>query len=346
MRGVPRDRRAIVAAPSSVMEMPRIEAERRTTMTRSPTEKKSRWWKIPKRSRSGDDSNPARVVAATMVNGRSWYRRVRACAPFSITKLTQKSSIAGYKNSSTARDSRWISSMNSTSPDCSLVRTPIRSPPRSSGFGVGDLAFSCSAVLFQAVHFLEQLVGRRDSGLAAEGLFDHAAGLGGAVTELLGEDLKHFRLEILCEWLNPRLGPAKQRVLPHLPVQGRDHFLCRALADTRQAAQKLRVFALDGVGNNMDGMHDRFHRLVRPHPVHGDEPLEEFLLDLMHKADQQGLGLILPGAIRNVQLDGLGLPIRRARQRPRHDRREVDLVADATRFHHDHFVGAPQDRTS
>ena len=200
--------------------------------------------------------------------------------------------------------------------------------------------------MFHAVHFLEQLLRRRDSGLAAQGLFDHAAGLGGAVTELLGEDLQHFRLEILREWLDPRLGPAKQRVLTHFPVQGRDNFLCRALADARQAAQKLRVFALDGVGNHMDGMHDRFHRLGRPHPVHGDEPLEEFLLDLMQEADQQGLGLILRGVIRNVQLDGLGFPIRRARQRPRHDRRKMDLVADATRFYHNHFVGAPEDRTS
>ena len=50
---------------------------------------------MPKRSRRGDDRRPARVVAPTSVNGLSAYRRVRAWAPFSIVKLTQKSSIAG-----------------------------------------------------------------------------------------------------------------------------------------------------------------------------------------------------------------------------------------------------------
>src|SRR5579875_705262 len=48
-----------------------------------------------------------------------------------MTKLTQKSSMAGYRNSSTARGSLWISSMNSTSPRSRLVRIPMRSPPRS-----------------------------------------------------------------------------------------------------------------------------------------------------------------------------------------------------------------------
>src|SRR5437762_1471042 len=70
MRGVPREQRAIVIAPSSVIEIPRMEAERRTTITRSSTEKKSRWWKIPKRSRSGDDSNPAHAVALRVLHTR------------------------------------------------------------------------------------------------------------------------------------------------------------------------------------------------------------------------------------------------------------------------------------
>ena len=48
-----------------------------------------------------------------------------------MTKLTEKSSIAGYSSSSTGRGSRWTSSMKSTSFSPRLVRIPIRSPPRS-----------------------------------------------------------------------------------------------------------------------------------------------------------------------------------------------------------------------
>ena len=38
---------------------------------------------------------PGRVVAPTIVKGRSGIRMVRALSPLSITKLTEKSSIAG-----------------------------------------------------------------------------------------------------------------------------------------------------------------------------------------------------------------------------------------------------------
>ena len=74
---------------------------------------------------------PGRVVAATSVKGRSAYFSVRACMPLSMTKLTEKSSMAGYSSSSTARGSRWTSSMNITSLAPKLVRMPIRSAPRS-----------------------------------------------------------------------------------------------------------------------------------------------------------------------------------------------------------------------
>ena len=128
-------------------------------------------------------------------------------------------------------------------------------------------------------------------------------------------------------------------------MQGGDDFLCRALTDARQAAQKLRVFALDGVGNDMDGMHDRLHGLGRPHAVHRNETLKELLLDLMQEPDQQRLGLILRRMIGNVQFDGLRFPVSRSGQGPRHDRRKVNLITDAARLNHDHLVGAPEDRT-
>ena len=55
-----------------------------------------------------------------------------AAGPLPTTMSSWKSSIAGYRISSTARDRRWISSMNSTSPSSSLVRIAARSPARSS----------------------------------------------------------------------------------------------------------------------------------------------------------------------------------------------------------------------
>ena len=48
-----------------------------------------------------------------------------------MTKLTEKSSMAGYRSSSTARGSRWTSSMNRTSFSARFVRIPMRSAPRS-----------------------------------------------------------------------------------------------------------------------------------------------------------------------------------------------------------------------
>ena len=50
---------------------------------------------MPKRSRSGELSMPGRVVAPTIVNGRSGIRMVRAFSPLSMTKFTEKSSMAG-----------------------------------------------------------------------------------------------------------------------------------------------------------------------------------------------------------------------------------------------------------
>src|SRR5207245_9629845 len=68
-------------------------------------------------------------------------------------------------------------------------------------------------------------------------------------------------------------------------------------------------------------------------PYRGQEP------------DTQGLGWVLLRMIGNVQFDGLRCPVSRSGQGPRHDRGEVNLIADAARLNHDHLVGAPEDRT-
>src|ERR1700743_1164489 len=85
---------------------------------------------MPKRSRSGLVSMPARVVAPTSVNGCRSSLIERAAGPSPIMMSIWKSSSAGYRISSTTGDSRWISSMNSTS----LRSRPVRMAARSLGF--------------------------------------------------------------------------------------------------------------------------------------------------------------------------------------------------------------------
>ncbi len=56
---------------------------------------------------------------------------LRAVGPLPMRMSSLKSSIAGYRISSTARGSRWISSMNSTSPSWRSVSSAARSPART-----------------------------------------------------------------------------------------------------------------------------------------------------------------------------------------------------------------------
>src|SRR6185437_7432035 len=77
---------------------------------------------MPKRSRNGAVSIPARVVAPISVNGGRSNVIERAAGPSPIIMWSWESSIAGYNTSSTVGDSRWISSTNSTSFGCRLVK--------------------------------------------------------------------------------------------------------------------------------------------------------------------------------------------------------------------------------
>ena len=81
MRGVPRERRATSSAASGRMEMPSVCAERVTICASSAGVYISRRQSTPNRSRSGDASIPARVVAPTSVNFFSGKRRFFAEGP-------------------------------------------------------------------------------------------------------------------------------------------------------------------------------------------------------------------------------------------------------------------------
>ena len=86
---------------------------------------------MPKRSRRGEASMPALVVAPMSVNFFKGKRILRAEGPFPTMISSAKSSIAEYSVSSTLRLKRWISSMNSTSFSLRLVKMAARSPERS-----------------------------------------------------------------------------------------------------------------------------------------------------------------------------------------------------------------------
>src|SRR3990170_4239711 len=94
---------------------------------------------------------PTRVVAPITVTCSIWSRTVRAPGPLPSTTSSAKSSMAGYRISSTTWLSRWISSMNSTSPLPRLVRTAARSPARSmAGPEVGRICGPISAATMLA----------------------------------------------------------------------------------------------------------------------------------------------------------------------------------------------------
>ena len=86
----------------------------------------------PNRSRSGAATSPVRVVAPTSVKFGKSSRIGRAEGPRPIMTSRRRSSIAGYRTSSTDLESRWISSMNRTSPSWRSVSSAARSPGRES----------------------------------------------------------------------------------------------------------------------------------------------------------------------------------------------------------------------
>ena len=93
-----------------------MDALRRTMSASSSGLYNSSRNRMPKRSRRGAESIPARVVAPTRVNLLTAMWMEFAMGPLPVTISTAKSSMAEYRISSAVRDRRWISSRNSTSP--------------------------------------------------------------------------------------------------------------------------------------------------------------------------------------------------------------------------------------
>ena len=74
---------------------------------------------------------PVLVVAPTRVKFGNSSLIDRAAGPLPKMMSSSKSSIAGYKTSSTALDKRCISSINNTSPGSSFVSIAAKSPALS-----------------------------------------------------------------------------------------------------------------------------------------------------------------------------------------------------------------------
>ena len=85
-------------------------------------------WISPNRSRKGADRSPALVVAPTRVNLGRLSRMDLAAAPLPIRISMAKSSMAGYRTSSTCLFRRWISSTKRMSPSFSPLRMAAISP--------------------------------------------------------------------------------------------------------------------------------------------------------------------------------------------------------------------------
>ena len=83
---------------------------------------------MPNRALSGAVNKPDLVVAPTKVKGCRPICTERALGPLSIMISIRKSSMAEYRYSSTTGLRRCISSMKSTSPACSPVNRPAKSP--------------------------------------------------------------------------------------------------------------------------------------------------------------------------------------------------------------------------
>ena len=128
MRGVPRERDAISKAPSSSISMRRMSADLVTISFKLSGVYSSSCSLMPKRSRSGEESMPRRVVAPISVNRGRSSRMLRAPGPLPMMISSAKSSIAGYRTSSTFGFRRWISSIKSTSPGLRFVNSAARSP--------------------------------------------------------------------------------------------------------------------------------------------------------------------------------------------------------------------------
>ena len=116
MRGVPRERPATIVAASSVSETSRMSA----AASQDPLEVRLGVVVEPighaeaVAQRPGDAPDARRGTDHGDV--LDLQRTVRAPGPLPSTTSSAKSSIAGYRISSTTWRRRWISSMNSTSP--------------------------------------------------------------------------------------------------------------------------------------------------------------------------------------------------------------------------------------
>ena len=95
MRGVPRERRAISAAPSSSQAMPRIFAERRTIAASSQRRIELQPMHDAEAVAQRAVSRPARVVAPISVKGGRSSLIERAAGPSPIMMSIWKSSSAG-----------------------------------------------------------------------------------------------------------------------------------------------------------------------------------------------------------------------------------------------------------
>jgi hypothetical protein len=139
---------------------------------------------------------------------------------------------------------------------------------------------------------------------------------------------------------------ARQGEFGDLALELRHDVLRLLRADAGQAAQEFLVLAGDRVGQLGDRQGQRARRDHRPDVLHGDELLEEFLVELGGEADQHRARLIAGRVIVDDQLELAPLLARSRRDvldLAEGDGRQEHLVADAPAFEDDSILElAPQ----
>src|SRR3990172_9364026 len=261
--------------------------------------------------------------------------------------------------------------MKRMSPRSRFVRMPIRSPPRSNAgpevemkfapislattpatvvlpspggpcsrmWSTGSLRSFAAWMPMRAIDFLEQVLRVADAGVAPQRLVDHPFRLGLAVSQLPGEHFHDLGSEVLCRRRRRHLRLLQQGVLRPFAVQGGDNLFGRTLPDSGQPPQEVDVLALDGVGDDVHRVADGLHRFGRPHPVHGDEALEELLLHFAEEPDEEWPWLVGGDVVGDVKGN---LALRRGEERPGNHRRQMHLVAHAAGLDHAHVLREPQ----
>src|SRR5215470_5317144 len=223
---------------------------------------------------------------------------------------------------------------------------------RADGPAASSRGERTSRRLDSAVNLVEEIFRRGDAGLAAERGGDELGRLARTMPELLGEDLEDRVAESILVHApgrgRPHLGRqvgTREGELGHLRGELGHDVLGLLWPDAGQPPKIRLVLSSDGGGDLRDGGGQRARGHQGPHVLHGDQLLEELLVEPGVESDEDGRRLVLRGVVVDLErhLGGaVAVAGDGAAQGALDHRRQHHLVADAARLdHHAILVLAP-----